>query len=156
MARNRIAKLQQQAAACTDELLAISLDISEHVLPLYNARDMELFDLQCRLMLSRCKVLAEKLELLRTQLQEEADACTDPDPVSQQRRSSAQVTLQIIAQNLAIAESKRLLLKDLQTASVQTEEGLKAAQRLRETAEIVELKNALGKELERCRNADEK
>ena len=166
MPQNRIYKLQQRAAACTDELLDISEEISRCVLPLYTGKDRSMFDLQCRLQLERCRQLAGELEQVSVQLREAADggeAADDSDAangrgaadeLTQVRRQSARITLQLIAQNQAILEQKRALLGELLVSSGETQSRLRAAQTLQDTADAAALRGALRKELDRCRTAD--
>ena len=155
MARDGIRKLQLEAASCTDELLDISNEISDHVLPLYTGTDRSMFDLQCRMQIARCKLLTQKLEQIRDALTQALDGCTGADEVSAERRDSARLTLQIIAQNLTILGQKQVLLRELLIGSEEAGSRQKAAEALSDTAQAAALKAALRKELDRCRNADE-
>lgn len=151
-----IRKLQQQAAACTEELLDISNDISNEVLPLYTGADRGMFDLQCRLQLTRCRKLSEKLSQISAALQAAADITDPQTEAAAEQVRSAGITLQIIAQNQAILDQKCLLLQDLLIGSAQAKSDLEAAEKLQDTADVMALRSALGKEIDRCRSGNEK
>ena len=172
-------KLQQQAAACTDELLDITEDVGEQVLPLYQEEDRMMFDLQCRLQIRRCEQLSERLGGIRGALdaavaeetqsmtagmEPEAPGASDAgaprnravqNQAAAERISSARITRQLIDQNLVLTGQKKALLQELLNSSAQASDGRRAAEKMKDTAQIAQLKNALAKEMEQCRSAKE-
>ena len=178
MPDTEIRKLQVQAAACTDELLDITEDIGAQVLPLYKEADRMMFDLQCRLQLKRCRNLTAKLEEIREKLVEAAEQTEAPqahasaeDPFRQalpdgghgdgqteaaaERLRSARLTLQLIDQNLLLTGQKAALLQELLGSSAQAAYDRLAAEKMKDAAQIAQLKNALAKETELCRSEKE-
>ena len=185
MSDTEIRKLQVQAAACTDELLDITEDIGAQVLPLYKEADRMMFDLQCRLQLKRCRNLTAKLEEIRELLAEasaaeqteavQAPAPQDPAPAADpfrqplpygghgdgqteaaaERISSARITRQLIDQNLLLTGQKAALLQELLGSSAQAAYDRLAAEKMKDAAQIAQLKNALAKETELCRSEKE-
>lgn len=76
-----IRKLQRQAAASTDELLAVSEDIGRYVIPAYGNAPGEMFAMQCRVQLERCRRLTEKMRKIEEALSQEAQRMKEaPSP----------------------------------------------------------------------------
>lgn len=139
-----IGKLQRQAAASTDELLAVSEDIGRYVIPAYGNAPGEMFNMQCRVQLERCRRLTEKMRKIEEALSQKA-----------KREKSVALTLQLLAQNLLLAGQKERLLEDLLAHSDSVESQLKNARDMEDRIRILELQNTLRRELSPCRNEKE-
>lgn len=164
-----IRKLQRQAAASTDELLAVSEDIGRYVIPAYGHAPGEMFAMQCRAQLERCRRLTEKMRKLEEVLsgaaaesaraQEARAAAAVPQEfsgrVEAEREKSVALTLRLLAQNLLLAGQKERLLEDLLAHSDCVESRLKDARDMEDAARILELQNTLRRELSPCRNEKE-
>ena len=175
-----IRKLQRQAAASTDELLAISEDIGRYVIPAYGSVPGEMFAMQCRIQLERCRRLAEKMRRMEEALSENArrekEAPTGAavgsaerkggrlagdipegfaDSAGLEREKSVALTLQLLAQNLLLDGQRVCLLEDLLAHSDSAEGQLKSARDMEDVARILELQNTLRRELSPCRNEKE-
>ncbi|WP_434309883.1 hypothetical protein [Hominifimenecus sp. rT4P-3] len=155
-----IRKCQQQAAVFTDELLNISEDIEEYVIAVYGTISQEMFDMQCRVQLERCKRLAEKLQKLQEELEYEKPAYAGEshffEPAEAERQKSAAITLQMIAQNRIVLGQKENLLKEFLTHSDLVGEQVKNSKEMSDMAEIIRLQDTLRGELDRCQTEKEK
>lgn len=157
-----VRKLQQQAAAAADELLSISNDMEEYIIPIYKTAPKEIFDMQCRVMIGRCDVLCGKLRQLQTdltaaqqQVQEDpADVLADARMAECQK--SVAVTQQLIGQNLLLLEQKQELLKGFLAHSDEIHVHLKNSEQMQDIAEVTRLESTLRRELHLCRTEDEK
>lgn len=175
-----IRKLQRQAAASTDELLAVSEDIGRYVIPAYGNAPGEMFAMQCRVQLERCRRLTEKMRKIEEALSQKAGRTGETPPlaavesaetedaraaaavpqefsgcVETEREKSVALTLQLLAQNLLLAGQKERLLEDLLAHSDSVEGQLKNARDMEDRARILELQNTLRRELSPCRNEKE-
>ena len=95
---NTIRKLQRQAASCT-------ADIGKYIVDAYGTAPTELFDMQCRIQLERCRRLACRLRTV-------SDALVRTEtPESGEHAAGTAVTLEMIKQNLLILKQKELFLQ---------------------------------------------
>lgn len=174
-----VRKLQQQAAAGADELLSISNDMDQYIIPLYKTAPKEIFDMQCRIMIGRCEGLGRKLRQIQTDLADaqremeaeetasrrmQADSVNDlADPgdvladarLDEYRKSTA-VTQQMIGQNLLLLEQKREILDGFLAHSDEIHVHLKASEQMQDMAEVTRLESTLRRELHQCRTEDRK
>lgn len=174
-----VRKLQQQAAAGADELLSISNDMDQYIIPLYKTAPKEIFDMQCRIMIGRCEGLGRKLRQIQTDLADaqremeaeetasrrmQADSVNDlADPgdvladarLDEYRKSTA-VTQQMIGQNLLLLEQKREILAGFLAHSDEIHVHLKASEQMQDMAEVTRLESTLRRELHQCRTEDRK
>lgn len=174
-----VRKLQQQAAAGADELLSISNDMDQYIIPLYKTTPKEIFDMQCRIMIGRCEGLGRKLRQIQTDLADaqremeaeetasrrmQADSVNDlADPgniladarLDEYRKSTA-VTQQMIGQNLLLLEQKREILAGFLAHSDEIHVHLKASEQMQDMAEVTRLESTLRRELHQCRTEDRK
>ncbi len=174
-----VRKLQQQAAAGADELLSISNDMDQYILPLYKTAPKEIFDMQCRIMIGRCEGLDKKLRQIQSDLAdaqrrvqedvtaarqmqgEPADDFADPgDILAEARldeyRKSTAVTQQMIGQNLLLLEQKREILAGFLAHSDEIHVQLKASEQMQDMAEVTRLESTLRRELHQCRTENRK
>lgn len=147
---NTIRKLQRQAASCTDELLEITADIGKYIVDAYGTAPTELFDMQCRIQLERCRRLACRL---RTVL--EALVRTET-PESGEHAAGTAVTLEMIKQNLLILKQKEAFLTEFLAHSGSVSAQLKASAELDDAAGVIRLANTLRGELDQCRKENKK
>ena len=141
-------KIQQQAAASVDELLKISEDISKYIIPAYGKVPKEVFDMQCRVQLERCRRLNGKLAVLLTDMEE---VQTDPNQMQ-----SIQATKSMVMQNQCILYQKEELLRSFLAHSDRIQECLEESGRMENEARLILLKNTLRKELEPCQTERKK
>ena len=140
----KIKKLQRQAADSTDELLAISEDIGSYVISAYGSVSGELFTMQCKIQLARCRRLIESIRETDEALAGVA-SCT----------GSIALTRRLLAQNLLLAEQKQSLLEDFLAHSDSVRSRLKDARDMEDRAGILRLQNTLRRELSPCRSEKE-
>lgn len=174
-----VRKLQQQAAAGADELLRISNDMDQYIIPLYKTAPKEIFDMQCRIMIGRCEGLGKKLRQIKTDLanakrrmqteetvtrQRQSDFANDfADPVDvladvrmEEIRKSIVLTEQTISQNLLLLEQKQDLLNGFLAHSDEIHVHLKASEQMQDIAEVTRLESTLRRELHLCRTENKK
>ena len=143
---DRISSLQEEAAACADELLAVSRGIDTDVLPAYEGGDLRIAELQCRIQQERCSRLTERLKALEGALAQAAPGDgTGPRITAEQARSIG-LTRQLVQLNLRAAQQNEAFLNDLLARVRLSEETVQTAGALRSTAELAALQAALKKE----------
>ena len=145
----KIRSLQREAAQCTDELLEISNGISKDVIQVYSQRQDRVFALQARVYIERLRRLSQELENIQKKL---ASAVKEYDlsgtasgGEAGEIRRSADISAQLIVQNIAAADQKTALLKDMLISMEQVKENMDAAKKLEESADIMKLKGMLKK-----------
>lgn len=170
-----VRKLQQQAAAGADELLRISNDMDQYIIPLYKTVPKEIFDMQCRIMIGRCEGLGKKLRQIQTDLANAKQRMQTEETVTRQRQSdfadpvdvladvrmeetrkSIVLTEQIISQNLLLLEQKQDLLNGFLAHSDEIHVHLKASEQMQDIAEVTRLESTLRRELHLCRTENKK
>lgn len=170
-----VRKLQQQAAAGADELLRISNDMDQYIIPLYKTVPKEIFDMQCRIMIGRCEGLGKKLRQIQTDLANAKQRMQTEETVTRQRQSdfadpvdvladvrleetrkSIVLTEQIISQNLLLLEQKQDLLNGFLVHSDEIHVHLKASEQMQDIAEVTRLESTLRRELHLCRTENKK
>lgn len=161
-----IRKLQRQAAAYTDELLAVSEDIGRYVISAYGIVPGEMLVLQCRALRERVRRLVkrirqteEALESAMADVTENGPAGRGSDPAKprtgQERAQSVSLTLQLLAQDRMLLAQKECLLEDFLLHSHAIQSRLEAARDMAARAEILQLQNTLRRELSSCPNENE-
>lgn len=161
-----LTRLQRQAAAAADELLDISRETETGVIAVYGTAPAAMTDMQCRILLERCRRLAVKLEQIQKELSvpESADSSDikTEEPVRQMssgmsgaREYSVAVTRQMTAQNLLLLSQKEELLKGFLTHSDTIQARLAEAREMSDAAEIIRLRNILRGEAAPCRSEKE-
>lgn len=145
----KIRSLQREAAQCTDELLEISNGISKDVIQVYSQRQDSVFALQARVYIERLRRLSQELENIQKNLAsavEEYDLSgADSGGEAGEIRRSADISAQLVIQNIAAADQKTALLKDMLISMEQVKENMDAAKKLEESADIMKLKGMLKK-----------
>ncbi len=161
-----LTRLQRQAAAAADELLDISRETETSVIAVYGTAPAAMTDMQCRILLERCRRLAAKLTEIQKELSapgsaDSSDIRTE-EPVMQASAgvSGAQeysvfVTRQMTAQNLLLLSQKEELLKGFLTHSDTIQARLAEAREMSDAAEIIRLRNILRGESAPCRSEKE-
>ena len=137
--------LQKRAAACADELLDITNEIGKSVIGAYKETKNSFFELSAKLQMGRLEHLKGELEEIKTSLDE-----LDIKALSDERAGSVGITRQVIIQDLALADEKLRLLKEMLISDARAKEALAAASKLEDTAQVIRLGNTLRKELGKC------
>ena len=162
-----IRKLQRQAAAYTDELLAVSEDIGRYVISAYGIVPGEMLVLQCRALRERVRRLVKRIRQTEEALESAMADVTEngsgagrgSDPAKlrtgQERAQSVSLTLQLLAQDRMLLAQKECLLEDFLLHSHAIQSRLEAARDMAARAEILQLQNTLRRELSSCPNENE-
>ena len=151
-----IRTIQRQAAASADELLSISEEIGTYVIEAYGTAPAAMTDMQCRILLERCRRLSAKLAAIREELarSDMPDLKGSPEHMEASGYSVA-VTRQMIAQNLLVLAQKQELLQGFLAHSDTIQSRLKEAREMSDAAEIVRLRNILRGESAPCKSREE-